>query len=40
MHRLENLPRPRQFDHRRFVGGLDEVWTAAEPAAEPREVPA
>jgi succinate dehydrogenase/fumarate reductase flavoprotein subunit len=40
MHRLEALPQLRQFEHRRLIGGLDEPWTAAEPAAEPQEVPA
>ncbi|WP_433469992.1 hypothetical protein [Spirillospora sp. CA-128828] len=40
MHRLENLPPLRQYEHRRLVGGLDEPWTAAEPAAEPQETPA
>ncbi|WP_067460075.1 FAD-dependent oxidoreductase [Actinomadura macra] len=31
LHRLEDLPTLRRFEHRLLVGGLDEPWTAAEP---------
>ncbi|GAA4235128.1 FAD-binding protein [Actinomadura meridiana] len=36
MHRLDDLPTLRQFEHRRLIGGLDDQWTAPEP----QEVPA
>ena len=32
LHRREDLPhRDHRYDHRILVGGLDEVWTAADP---------
>ncbi|QXJ22206.1 FAD-binding protein [Actinomadura graeca] len=31
LHRLDDLPSLRRFEHRLLVGGLDETWTAAEP---------